>query len=30
VCAAVLSLVEDDSLAGRVLVLVGGEEPRLL
>jgi NAD(P)-dependent dehydrogenase (short-subunit alcohol dehydrogenase family) len=27
---AVLRLIEDDSLAGRVLVLVGGEEPRFL
>jgi 2-keto-3-deoxy-L-fuconate dehydrogenase len=30
VCAAVLRLIEDDSLSGRVLVLVGGEEPRFL
>jgi 3-oxoacyl-[acyl-carrier protein] reductase len=30
VCAAVVRLIEDESLAGRVLVLVGGEEPRLL
>ena len=30
VCAAVLRLIEDDSLTGRVLVLVGGEEPRFL
>jgi NAD(P)-dependent dehydrogenase (short-subunit alcohol dehydrogenase family) len=30
VCAAVLRLIEDDSLSGRVLVLVGGEEPQFL
>jgi NAD(P)-dependent dehydrogenase (short-subunit alcohol dehydrogenase family) len=30
VTGAVLSLVRDDALAGRVLVLVGGEPPRLL
>jgi NAD(P)-dependent dehydrogenase (short-subunit alcohol dehydrogenase family) len=30
VSAAVLRLIEDDSLSGRVLVLVGGEEPRFL
>ena len=29
VFAAVLRLIEDDSLSGRVLVLVGGEEPAL-
>ena len=27
---AVLRLIEDESLAGKVLVLVGGEEPRFL
>jgi 3-oxoacyl-[acyl-carrier protein] reductase len=30
VCAGVLRVIEDDDLAGRVLVLVGGEEPRFL
>ena len=30
VCAGVLRVIEDDALAGRVLVLVGGEEPRFL
>jgi NAD(P)-dependent dehydrogenase (short-subunit alcohol dehydrogenase family) len=30
VVAAVLQLIEDDSLAGRVLLLTGGEKPRLL
>jgi hypothetical protein len=30
VADAVIRLVEDDTLAGRVLVLVGGEPPRLL
>jgi 3-oxoacyl-[acyl-carrier protein] reductase len=30
VCAAVLRLIEDESLSGQVLVLSGGEEPRLL
>jgi NAD(P)-dependent dehydrogenase (short-subunit alcohol dehydrogenase family) len=30
VVGAVLRLIEDDGLAGRVLVLVGGEPPRLL
>jgi 3-oxoacyl-[acyl-carrier protein] reductase len=30
VCAAVRRLIEDESLTGRVLVLTGGEEPRLL
>jgi hypothetical protein len=27
---AVLRLIQDESLAGKVLVLVGGEEPRFL
>jgi hypothetical protein len=30
VVSAVRQLIEDDSLAGRVLLLVGGEEPRYL
>lgn len=30
VCAAVLRVIEDDSLVGRVLLLVGGEAPRFL
>ena len=30
VCAAVLRVIEDDSLAGRVLLLVGGEAPQFL
>lgn len=30
VCSAVMRFIEDDSLAGRVTILTGGEEPRLL
>jgi NAD(P)-dependent dehydrogenase (short-subunit alcohol dehydrogenase family) len=30
VCEAVLLLIRDDSLSGRVLILTGGEEPRFL
>ena len=30
VCDAVLRVIEDDSLAGRVLLLVGGEAPQFL
>jgi hypothetical protein len=30
VCDAILRLIGDDSLAGAVLALVGGAEPRLL
>jgi NAD(P)-dependent dehydrogenase (short-subunit alcohol dehydrogenase family) len=30
VVRSILRLIEDDSLSGRVLILVGGEDPRLL